>query len=245
MGIQDRVSAWLDGGRYAAFPDRWDDNLFHEFVLERLTPSTVLLDLGAGAGIVPEMNFLDRAARVCGVDPDPRVVDNPYLHEGRVGVGEQIPYDDETFDLVICDNVLEHLENPEEVFAEVRRVLKPGGRFIGKTPNFWHYVAIGASLTPHSFHQRFNAARGREEEDTFPTMYRANTKKDLQRLAKKADLELRSCTLIEGRPEYLRRWWPAYLLGAAYEWLVNSTSLLEGFRVILIGELRRPEKTAQ
>ncbi len=240
MGIQERVATWLDGGRYADYSDRWDDALFHSLVGELLTESTVLLDLGAGAGIVPEMNFKDRVARVCGVDPDPRVVDNPFLDDGRVGVGEQIPYEDETFDLVVADNVLEHLENPVEVFTEVRRVLKPGGRFVAKTPNFWHYVAIGASLTPHSFHRRFNAGRGRQEEDTFPTRYRANTRRDLERSARAARLELSSCSFFEGRPEYLRRWWPAYLVGAAYERIVNSTDLLQRFRVVLIAELKRP-----
>ena len=240
MGLQERVSTWLDRGRYSKFPNRWDDLLFHSFIEERLTPTTVLLDLGAGAGIVPEMNFKDRVQRVCGVDPDPRVVDNPYLDEGRVGFGEKIPYEDETFDLVVCDNVLEHLDRPSEVFNEVRRVLKPGGRFVAKTPNFWHYVALGATLTPHSFHQRFNAARGRRGEDTFPTRYRANTRRDLRRLARETEMELVSCSMIEGRPEYLRRWWPAYLIGAAYERLVNSSALFEPFRVILIAELRRP-----
>ncbi len=242
MSIQERVAGWLDQGRYANFPDRWDDSLFHRFVLEHLDDSTRLLDLGAGAGIVPEMNFKDRVAKVCGVDPDPRVIDNPYLHEGREGYGESIPYEDSSFDLVICDNVLEHLENPVDVFNEVRRVLRPGGRFLAKTPNFWHYVAIGATLTPYWFHQRFNAARGRQEKDTFPTRYRANTPRDLKHIAAQSDLEMLSCMMVEGRPEYLRRWWAAYLLGTGYEMMVNSTSLLERFRVVLIGEFRRPEQ---
>jgi len=48
-------------------------------------------DLGAGAGIVEEMDFRGHARRICGIDPDPRVVDSPYLDEGQVGVGESIP----------------------------------------------------------------------------------------------------------------------------------------------------------
>lgn len=239
MSLHESVADWLDQTRYSDFQDRWDDTMFRRFVLDRIDSTTHLLDLGAGAGIVPEMNFKDHAERVCGVDPDPRVVDNPYLHEGREGVGESIPYEDESFDVVICDNVLEHLDRPTEVFAEVRRVLKPGGRFVAKTPNFWHYVAIGATVTPHWFHQRFNAARGRMEVDTFPTRYRANTKRDLRKLANATGLELVHCDRIEGRPEYLRRWWPAYLLGSAYERLVNSSKLFENFRVLLMMEMRR------
>lgn len=240
MSMNERVANWLDNGRYADFPDNWDDKLFRAFILDRLTPETALLDLGAGAGIVPEMNFLDHAARVCGVDPDPRVVDNPYLHEGREGYGESIPYDDESFDVVISDNVFEHLDNPAQVISEMRRVLKPGGRLVAKTPNFWHYVALGATVTPHSFHRRFNAARGRDAEDTFPTRYRANTRRLLRGLARETDMALVSCEMIEGRPEYLRRWWSTYLIGTLYERLVNSTRLLEPFRCVLIAEFQKP-----
>jgi len=241
MAIQEKLTRWLDSGRYAQYGDRWDDKMFHEFVLERMTPTTHLLDLGAGAGIVPEMNFLEHAERVCGVDPDPRVIDNPQIHEGRIGFGEEIPYEDEPFDLVVCDNVLEHLANPDTVFREVRRVLKPGGRFMAKTPNFWHYVAISSALTPLSFHRRFNAGHGRNQQDTFPTCYRANSRRDLRKLAERTEMRLLACTMIEGRPEYLRRSWMAYLLGSAYERLVNSTRLFEAFRVVLIAEFERPE----
>ena len=51
----------------------------------------------------------------------------PYLDEGRDGVGESIPYPDASFDLVFADNVLDHLPDPARVFAEVARVLR-GGR---------------------------------------------------------------------------------------------------------------------
>ena len=65
--------------------------------------------------------------------------------------------------------------------------------------------------------------------------------RDLRKLADRTDMRLLSCTMIEGRPEYLRRWWAAYLLGSAYERPVNSTRLFEAFRVVLIAELQRPE----
>jgi SAM-dependent methyltransferase len=147
LGFNDAVRRWLDRGRYRNFENRWDDRLLREAVLREIDPTKELLDLGAGAGIVPEMAFKGLARRVCGVDPDPRVVENPHLDEGREGFGESIPYPDASFDVVVSDNVLEHLDNPVEVFSEVRRVLKPGGVFLAKTPNRWHYVAIGADST--------------------------------------------------------------------------------------------------
>ncbi len=67
----------LDGALYPGFARNWDDQIFRESILQHLTPIAVILDLGAG--IVQQMNFRGLAAKVCGVDLDPRVVDNPML----------------------------------------------------------------------------------------------------------------------------------------------------------------------
>ncbi|MGN6330091.1 MAG: class I SAM-dependent methyltransferase [Motilibacteraceae bacterium] len=50
--------------------------------------------------------------------------------EGRVADAERIPYDDETFDLVVGHAVLHHIPDVELALREVLRVLKPGGRFV-------------------------------------------------------------------------------------------------------------------
>ena len=231
--------AWLDKAVYPGVEDLWDDKRFRVFILERLRPEHTLLDLGAGAGIIAEMNFGDKAARVCGLDPDPRVVENPYLHEAKVGLGEKIPWPDETFDIVIADNVLEHLDNPAQVFREIARVLKPGGRFLFKTPNRRHYMPTIARLTPLAFHRFYNKLRGRASEDTFPTVYKANRPADVLSAARTASMSLTAVELIESRPEYLRINPVTYLAGIAYERLVNMGSLLKNFRVLLIGELTK------
>jgi ubiquinone/menaquinone biosynthesis C-methylase UbiE len=50
--------------------------------------------------------------------------------EGRVADAERLPYDDDSFDLVIGHAVLHHIPDVELAFREVLRVLKPGGRFV-------------------------------------------------------------------------------------------------------------------
>ena len=228
---------WIDRRFYPEFEGNWDDQVFRQVILAHLVSRPdAILDLGAGAGIVPQMDFRGMAGRVCGIDPDPRVADNPYLDEGLQGFGERIPYPDAHFDLVFSDNVLEHLEKPELVFREVRRVLKPGGVFLTKTPNRWHYVPVIASLTPHWFHQWVNSRRGREVGDTFPTLYRANSRRASRRLAARSGFSTVRFRLVEGRPEYLRSNPVTYVAGLAYERAVNGLPFLAGFRVVLISE---------
>lgn len=43
--------------------------------------------------------------------------------------GEELPFGDDGFDVVISDNVIDHAENPKKIIAEISRVLKPGGLF--------------------------------------------------------------------------------------------------------------------
>ncbi len=234
-----RLTQWMDRKLYPGFQNHWDDRLFREVVLGTLRAEHHLLDVGAGAGIVREMNFHDRAARVCGVDPDERVIQNPYLSDARVGIGESIPYEDAAFDVAVADNVLEHLQDPSAVFGEIHRVLKPGGTFLAKTPNRWHYMPLAAQFTPQWFHRFFNRLRGRRESDTFPTVYRANSPAMIRRLARATGFEVRDIRLVEGRPEYLRISAPTYLAGWLYERLVNSVPPLARFRILLIATLQK------
>jgi SAM-dependent methyltransferase len=233
------IKKWLDDKLYPDCASNWDDALFRERILSSLRPEHVVLDVGAGAGIVPQMNFKGKVARICGVDLDPRVVDNPMLDEGRVCDASVIPYPNAKFDVVFADNVLEHLAEPAMVFGEVARVLKPGGVFLFKTPNKWHYVPTIARATPHSFHEWINRWRGREAADIFPTLYRANSASAVCRLSCETGFDVVSLERIERRPEYMRISTPTYLVGALYERVVNSTSLLEPFRVLLVGKLRK------
>lgn len=234
-----RIRDWIDKTWYSGFQKNWDDRIFRERILAHIGPESVVLDLGAGSGIVEQMNFRGLAKCICGVDLDPRVVTNPMLDDGRVADAGGIPYEDGLFDVVFSDNVLEHLDEPLEVFKEVVRVLKPGGRFLFKTPNKWHYMPSIARLTPHSFHQFVNRLRGRAEVDTFPTRYRANTKGDVQKLAEQAGMVVEDLERVEGRPEYLRMAWPTYLVGVLYERIVNAMELFSPFRILLIGQLRK------
>lgn len=109
-------------------------------ILEQATPGTTLLNAGCGTG---EFNYYlrDRFQQSYGVDineadittarelcPDDRI---------RYDTGDvaRLSFEDDFFDTVICVEVLEHVEQPAQVLAELRRVLKPGGQLIVTVPH--------------------------------------------------------------------------------------------------------------
>ena len=101
-----------------------------------------VLDVGCAGGFMSEA--LDaRGAAVTGIDPaeDAIAAAQAHAHKGSrdirydVGVGEALPYADESFDAVVCVDVLEHVADLEQVIREIARVLKPGGLFLFDTIN--------------------------------------------------------------------------------------------------------------
>jgi SAM-dependent methyltransferase len=230
----------MDRRYYPAHGDLWDADLFRQLVLRHLPHATAVLDYGAGRGALPAMNFRGAGPRVSAVDVDEAVLGNPYVDDAKVlGTGGTIPYGDKAFDLVIAHNVLEHVPDPVAAFREIHRVLRPGGVFLGKTPNRNHYVPLIARLTPHAFHIWINRLRGRDDEDTFPTVYRCNTRSAVLDVARKTGFEVAQIETVEGRPEYLRMNALLYTVGLGYERIVNRLPWLNAFRGVLYVTLRR------
>ena len=213
-------------------PPQWDnDGAFIERLQRCVGPGAVVLDLGAGGGQKFPYALKTRVApdgEIIGADFDVRVRDNPLLHRGVVLESGELPFAEGTFDLVFTRYVLEHVADPALFLAEVRRVLKPGGSFLFLTPNKWHYVCLAARCTPEAFHQFYNRRRGRHETDTFPTVYRLNSRSVIRRNFRQAGFVEEELTMRECCPNYLMLTVPSFLLGVAYERMVNATDLLSG-----------------
>jgi ubiquinone/menaquinone biosynthesis C-methylase UbiE len=223
---------------YPMVSDRWDDAIFRDTLLKHLKPEMVVLDLGAGAGIIPEMNFKGKIKKIYGLDPDERVMTNPFLDSAVCSTAEEMPFEDEMFDAIICQNVMEHIEKPSVMLTQVKRVLKKGGLFFVKTPNRNHYITLAARATPHGFHQWYNKLRGRSEVDTFKTLYNFNSKSQQKKIIDAARLETIEINFYESRPEYLRLNALTYLAGIIYERTINFLNL-DSCKAVMISIFRK------
>jgi SAM-dependent methyltransferase len=101
----------------------------HKKLLKQLKGT--ILDVGAGLG-----DFIKQCPDGYAVDPDPLNVQE-MLNKGinaKQLLNDKIDYNDNFFDSIILDNVLEHITNPDYLLLEIKRVLKPNGIFLIGVP---------------------------------------------------------------------------------------------------------------
>ena len=172
--------------------------VYAQLVRNRLNPESRLLDLGCGrGGLVEQLDI--PLERVIGVDPDWASLREHRLARARPPIprvaasSKELPFSKGCFDLVIASWVLEHLANPLGDFKEIKRLLKPQGRFFFVTPNRRHpLINLNRLSACRSSIQKkmVNLFYNRSPEDTFPAYYRANSIGDLESLADKSGLKL-------------------------------------------------------
>lgn len=95
-----------------------------------------VLELGCGGGINMEFYAPERITRLAGVDPSPALLDKSraaahargMMADIRAGIGEALPFANAEFDTVLVTFTLCSVDDQAQVLAEMRRVLKPGGK---------------------------------------------------------------------------------------------------------------------
>lgn len=147
---------------YSRIPlQRWWHRKRYETILDMLEDGPAVLDIGCGSSMVivalPEAVGLEVGGKKL-----------RYLRQlgRRLAKGElrRLPFRDGQFDQVVCSNVIEHLPEAEVSFAEVRRVLKPGGVLVVGTPDYstlrWRLLDLVRRQVPsgiaHAHLSRFN-----------------------------------------------------------------------------------------
>jgi SAM-dependent methyltransferase len=115
---------------------------------ETIADDARVIEVGSGAhGLI----FYFGARHGVGVDPLAVSYHSLFPHwqssaSTIAAVGEHLPFPDESFDVVLCDNVVDHAESPKQIAAELVRILKPGG-LLYFTVNFHHPIyAVAAGV---------------------------------------------------------------------------------------------------
>jgi SAM-dependent methyltransferase len=135
-------------GYFAAARREWVDPLSPD-------PDLKVLELGCGAGATGALALSQgKCGAWIGVEmhgPSARAAAAVLtaVHAGDVETLE-LPYAAETFDLLVCGDVLEHLVDPAAALARLAPLLKTGGRLLASTPNIAHWQVI-ASLVMGRF----------------------------------------------------------------------------------------------
>ena len=153
MGRGDGEADGADGTRSAGDPARTYEDYFVRFqfrpwardLVSRAAPMAGerVLDVACGTGVVARMvaGEIDGIGRVVGLDPSPAMLAVARAESAAEGLNIEwvegsagaMPFPDASFDLVTIQQGLQFVPDREEALAEVRRVLRPGGRVVSAT----------------------------------------------------------------------------------------------------------------
>jgi 2-polyprenyl-3-methyl-5-hydroxy-6-metoxy-1,4-benzoquinol methylase len=134
------------------------------FLLDRVTSGAKVLDLGCGDGTFAAA-LIAAGCAVTMADVAEEALRRararvPGAEAVKLADGQPLPFAEDAFDVVWAGEVLEHVSDVVGLLAEVRRVLRWGGRLLVTTP--WHgriVVATDAHFDPRADHLRFFSAR--------------------------------------------------------------------------------------
>lgn len=219
----------------------WATYRFRRAVIGTGSPNSVLLDIGCGRDATWLKAVAPSFREAHGIDPEAldTSFDNITLAHGSA---YELPFEDSYFDVIATRNVVEHLDDPARALRECRRVLRPGGKMFILTPNMRFPPLAVARVFPHTVRQKINyIVRGAEEEDTFKTYYRANTIRDVRRLAQEAGFEADRVEYFTEQPVYFTFSLLAFRCWAAFDRLCLQKESCAWLRHYIYCELRLPE----
>jgi SAM-dependent methyltransferase len=120
----------------------YDSEVLFRYVHAASVATGRVLEVGCGIGYGSRaVATLNPDVEVTAIDNDRPSIDFARSHFADasvtydVALGERLPFPDGSFDTVICYEVVEHVLDPGVLLAEIGRILRPGGRLVGSTPN--------------------------------------------------------------------------------------------------------------
>ncbi len=180
-----------------------DWQTYRNIVAQHLRPGWKVVEVGCGRGDVAPFPWQEfPGVELTGLDPDAAARANPLLTR-FIQLSDTAPWpvESESFDLVVCRYVLEHVEDPANFFSNVHRVLKPGGSFVCLTPNAWHPQTLASRLLPLALKRRIlKATKGIRDDQVFATFYRLNSPPRIAGLARQHGFEVQTLLTKEFVP---------------------------------------------
>jgi ubiquinone/menaquinone biosynthesis C-methylase UbiE len=152
---------------------QWNDD-YIELLSLRLGLQNVkkLVDIGSGLGGLPGLFglYMKPGSTVYGYDLDPEAVKqaqafteaHPYSVKFQFAVADAhaLPLADDEADMVICQHVLAHVRDPQQVLAEMARVTRPGGKVVAFEPNSLAQSLVNDSLADdYTLEERLRVVR--------------------------------------------------------------------------------------
>lgn len=203
----DRIP--LSGAKWAA-----KSEAYACLVSEHLSSHTVWLDAGCGSRLLePDMDTLENwlgthCKSIFGMDL--AVTSNRNIKSLLSGSLYQIPFRDNSLDLITCRMVVEHLDKPQEAFMEIARCLRPDGALVVITPNLANYAIFGngvaTKVMPEKLHRYIvHALDSRADEEIFPVRYKANTMHRLVYLLNTSGLRVHKAIGLRQQQSYWRK----------------------------------------
>jgi SAM-dependent methyltransferase len=223
---------WIDGTKQ-----------FYELIQNHVPADKQILEIGPGPENRTSAFLGSHFASLDGLDVNEEAKQNPALRHIHIYDGGKWPIADGSYDAIAANYVIEHLEDPQKTMAEAYRVLHPGGLFIFRTPNLWHYVSMASYLSPHWFHKLVvNRLRNEpaDSHEPWPTYYRMNSPHKIRKLMCGAGFREVELAMIEKDPSYGMASRMLFIFFMGYERLVNSSNLLSMFRVNILGVFEKP-----
>lgn len=196
--LERAIDPWLTHMRWRRDFARWRERRINQEAYQRERLARLeqiaghleglrVLDLGAGMGGFAVAAAL-RGAQVVASEYNPAYCRITTLRATRHclslpvinAAGEALPLPDATFDAVVCWDVIEHVQSPDQVLHEIARVLRPGGVALVTVINrrAWidpHYHMRGINWLPRPWAEWLIARRGRVKQGA--------TFRDMQRLS--------------------------------------------------------------
>lgn len=213
--------------------------IFESQIESLVRSDSVVLDAGCGRTAPVLQRLTGQAARLIGVDLVDFVdkLDNIELINSDLS---SLPIADGEVDVIISRSVFEHLENPLDVYSEFARVLKPGGVVIFLTASIWDYATTIARMVPNRYHAWIvSRVEGRAENDVFPTFYRTNSRRSIERLCSGSGLKLVELRYLSQYPNYFMFSSVMFLLGTCYEKMISSFDFFSPLRGWMLVTLRK------